>query len=331
MTEARLARRRALALALAAPMVALARPVLAQGPWPARPITLMIGFPPGGQADFASRLMQNALAAAFGQPIIIENRPGAGGNIATEQVLRARPDGYTLLAGNIGTFTINPHTMPGMGFDPMELVPIGLMLQSGLLLAVHPSLPVRSFAEWRAWVMRGQPRGVDYASTSAGGLVHVATEMLRMRLGGPVMHHIPYRGSGPALQDLIAGVFPTMFDAPSLLFPFVQVGQARGIMLTTARRLPAMPDIPTAEESGLPDFVVSSWIGLFGPRGTPPEIVARANAVLNEVCGNPEIRARIDARGDEAGGGTTEAFTAMIRRDHARWGEVVRANGIRAE
>ena len=323
------ARRRSLLAAL--PLAALARPVLAQSPWPSRPITLLIGFPPGGQADFASRLMQTALGSAFGQPVVIENRPGAGGNIATEAVLRARPDGYTLLAGNIGTFTINPHTMPSMGFDPLDLVPIGLMLQSGLLLAVNPSLPVRNFAEWRAWVMANQPRGIDYASTSAGGLVHVATEMLRMRLGSPVMHHIPYRGSGPALQDLIAGVFPTMFDAPSLLFPFVQSGQARGLMLTTAKRLPAMPEIPTAEESGLPDFVVSSWIGLFGPRGTPPEIVARANAVLNRVCADPEIRAKIDARGDEAGGGTVEEFATLVRRDHARWGEVVRANGIRAE
>lgn len=320
----------------ALPLLPLTRPALAQSaPWPTRPITLVIGFPPGGQADFASRLMQTALSAAFGQPVVIENRPGAGGNIATEQVLRARPDGYTLLAGNIGTFTINPHTMPSMGFDPLELVPIGLMLQSGLLLAVNPSLPVRDFAAWRAWVMASQPRGIDYASTSAGGLVHVATEMLRMRLGGPgggpVMHHVPYRGSGPALQDLIAGVVPTMFDAPSLLFPFVQSGQARGIMLTTAKRLPAMPDIPTAEEAGLPDFVVSSWIGLFGPRGTPPEIVARANAVLTQVCADPEIRAKIDARGDEAGGGSAADLAALVRRDHARWGEVVRANGIRAE
>ncbi len=315
----------------AAPLLPLARPGLAQAPWPSRPITLVIGFPPGGQADFASRLMQNALSAGFGQPVVIENRPGAGGNIATEQVLRARPDGYTLLAGNIGTFTINPHTMPSMGFDPLELVPIGLMLQSGLLLAVNPALSVRNFAEWRAWVMASQPRGIDYASTSAGGLVHVATEMLRMRLGGPVMHHVPYRGSGPALQDLIAGVFPTMFDAPSLLFPFVQSGQARGIMLTTAKRLPAMPDIPTAAEAGLPDFVVSSWIGLFGPRGTPPEIVARANAVLTQVCADPEIRAKIDARGDEVGGGSAADLAALVRRDHARWGEVVRANNIRAE
>ncbi len=328
MSSQLITRRAALSVGAA---TALAMPGLAQAPWPSRPITLMIGFPPGGQADFASRLMQNALSAAFGQPVVIENRPGAGGNIATEQVLRARPDGYTLLAGNIGTFTINPHTMPSMGFDPLELVPIGLMLQSGLLLAVHPAIPVRTFAEWRAWVAQSQPRGIDYASTSAGGLVHVASEMLRMRLGGPVMHHVPYRGSGPALQDLIAGVVPTMFDAPSLLFPFVQSGQARGIVVTSSRRLLAMPDIPTSAEAGLADFVVSSWIGFFGPRGTPPEIVARTNAVLNQVCADADIRARVDARGDEVGGGTVADFAALVRRDHARWGEVVRANNIRAE
>jgi tripartite-type tricarboxylate transporter receptor subunit TctC len=330
-----LSRRRAMLAAgagLATPGPARAQPGRGPGAWPERPVNLVVGFPPGGQTDLAARVLQNALQAALGQPVVIDNRAGAGGNIAVEQVLRARPDGYTLTAGNVGTFVLNPHTMPGMGFDPLELAPVGLMLQSPLLLMVHSGIPVRTFPEWLAWMRGQQPGGIDVGTTSAGGIGHATAEKLRARLGGnPVFNMIHYRGSGPALQDFIGGRYQTMFEAPSLVHGFVQEGRLRPIFVTSPNRNPAFPDVQTAEEAGLPGFHVAAWVGLFGPRGLPPEIVRRANAALNEACRDPTARQRLAERGDEIGGGTVEEFAARVRREHAEWGALVREAGIRAE
>ncbi len=327
-----LPRRAALGLGLAA----LAAPTVvgAQGTtrptWPIRPVTLVVGFPPGGQTDFAARVVQPGLSAALGQPVVIENRGGAGGNLGTEYVLRTRPDGYTLLAGNSSPIAINPHTFPGMTIDPLELMPIGLALQSSMILCLHPSVPARNVAEFAAWA-KAQPRGVDYGNPTAGSLSHCAMELFRQRIGSPVMESIPYRGSGPAMQDFVAGRFSAMFDAASVVAPFIKADQLRGILATGTARSPAFPDIPTATEQGLSDFAFNAWIGLFAPRGTPPEIVSRVSAALDEVLRDPAVRARISGQGDEPGGGTAEAFAAVVRRDHARWGEVVRASGIRAD
>jgi tripartite-type tricarboxylate transporter receptor subunit TctC len=304
--------------------------VLAQGTWPSRPVTLVVGFPPGGQTDFAARVLQNGLQAALGQPVVIDNRGGAGGNLGTDMVMRARPDGYTLLVGNANPLVINPHTMPSMTFDPLQLEPIAMMLTSGLILCVHPSVPARTVPEFAAWT-KAQRGGPDYGSASAGSLSHVAMELFRSRIGGPEMSHVPYRGSGPAMQDFIANRFSAMFDGASVVAPFVQANQLRGLMATSAERIPAFPDIPTAAEGGIQDFVVLAWIGLFAPKGTPREVIQRANAAVNQACGDPTIRERITSRGDEPGGGTPEALGEVMRRDHARWGEVVRANNIRAE
>ncbi|WP_240756819.1 Bug family tripartite tricarboxylate transporter substrate binding protein [Roseicella aquatilis] len=295
-------------------------------------MNLVVGFPPGGQTDLAARMLQNPLQAALGQPVPIENRGGAGGNIATEAVLRAKPDGTTLCVGNVGTFVLNPHTMPGMTFDPLDLVPIGLMLQSPLLLMVHSSIPVRTFPEWVAWMKAQQPRGIDVGTTSAGGIGHATAEKLRARLGGnPVFNMIHYRGSGPALQDFIGGRYQTQFEAPSLVHGFVQEGRLRPIFVTSPNRNPAFPEVPTAEEAGLPGFHVAAWVGLFGPRGLPGDIVQKANAALNQACRDPNARQRLAERGDEIGGGTVEEFAARVRREHAEWGQIVREAGIRAE
>jgi tripartite-type tricarboxylate transporter receptor subunit TctC len=313
------------ATGLAAPHVANA-----QAAWPTRPITLVVGFPPGGQTDFAARVLQPGLQAALGQPVAIDNRGGAGGNIGTDLVLRARPDGYTLLAGNASPMAINPHTMGPLNFDPLGLTPVGMMLQSSLILCVHPSVPARTVQEFAAWV-RPQNGRVDYGSASSGSLSHVAMELLRTRLNPLPMEHIPYRGSGPAMQDFIAGRFSAMFDGASVVAPFLQAGQLRGVLATGERRSPAFPDIPTSAEAGLQDFTFTAWIGMFAPRGVPPEIVARLNAALNTALQDANVRDRITRQGDEPGGGTPEQLGEITRRDHARWGEVVRAANIRAE
>ena len=232
---------------------ALAAPALAQAPWPNRPITLVVGFPPGGQTDFAARVLQNGLQQALGQPVVIDNRGGAGGNLGTETVMRAKPDGYTLLVGNANPLVINPHTMPSMTFNPLELEPIGMMLQSGLIFCTHPSVPAKTVAEFAAWA-KSKKGDVDYGSASAGSLSHVAMELFRARIGSPEITHVPYRGSGPAVQDFIAGRFQIMADGASVLAPFIEAKQLNALMVTTAERIPAFKDVPTAAEQGLARF-----------------------------------------------------------------------------
>lgn len=306
--------------------------VRAQGIWnPTRPITLIVGFPPGGQTDFAARVIQAGMQNALGVAVAIDNRGGAGGNIGTEAVMRSRPDGYTILAGNISPMAINPHTMDGMTIDPREMVSIGLALQSSLILCTHPSMNVRNLAELRAWIA-AQPRGsINYGSASAGSLTHIAMELFRERLGRPDMTHVPYRGSGPAMADFIAGRFSLMFDGASVVAPFLQANQLRGALVTGRTRSPAFPDLATAEQQGLADFAFYAWIGLFAPRGTPVEIVTRLNAALNAALADPATRERMTSRGDEPGGGKPEDMAQMMTEDYNRWGEVVRANSIRAE
>ncbi|MCK8787874.1 tripartite tricarboxylate transporter substrate binding protein [Roseomonas sp. NAR14] len=318
-------------LGLGAPGLGLSSRALAQGQaaWPSRPVTLIVGFPPGGQTDFAARVIQPGLSAALGQPVVIDNRGGAGGNLGTEAVLRARPDGYTLLAGNSSPIAINPHTFPGMTINPLDLASIGLSLKSPMVLCVHPSVPARNVAELTAWI-KAQSGGVDYGTPAAGSLSHCAMELFRSRIGGPPMENIPYRGSGPAIQDFIAGRFNLMFDGASVVAPFVKAGQLRALLVTGTERSPAFPDVPTATEQGLRDFVFYAWIGLFAPKGTPAEIIAKANAALNTAVRDPQARERVVSQGDDIGGGTPEEFAAMVRRDHAMWGEVVRANNITA-
>ncbi|MFC0407457.1 Bug family tripartite tricarboxylate transporter substrate binding protein [Roseomonas elaeocarpi] len=321
---------------LAAPALARAQganpgtaPGSAQTPaWPTRPVTLVVGFPPGGQTDFAARIVQPGMAKALGQPLVIENRGGAGGNLGTEWVMRARPDGYTLLAANSSPMAINPYTFPNLTVNPLEMVSIGLALRSAMVLCVHPSIPANNVRELVAWA-RAQPRTpIDYGIASAGSLSHCTMELFRTRAGLPALQSIPYRGSGPAMQDFIAGRFPMMFDAASVVAPFVKPGQIRAILVTGDTRVPAFPDVMTAGEQGIDDFVVNSWIGISAPKGTPDAVVARVNAALNEALQDPTVRERITSQGDEPGGGTPESFDRLVKGDNARWGEVVKANGI---
>ncbi|MCX7374004.1 MAG: tripartite tricarboxylate transporter substrate-binding protein [Alphaproteobacteria bacterium] len=318
---------------LAATPVLLAAPhVRAQGTWvPTRPITMVVGFPPGGQTDFAARVVQTGMQNALGVAVTIDNRGGAGGNIGTEAVLRARPDGYTILAGNVSPMAINPHTMDGMTIDPREMAAIGLALQSSLILCTHPSMNVTNLAQLRAWIA-AQPRGsINYGSASAGSLTHIAMELFRERLGRPDMTHIPYRGSGPAMADFIAGRFNLMFDGASVVAPFLQDNRLRGVLVTGRDRSPAFPDISTAAQQGMNEFTFYAWIGLFAPRGTPPEAITRINAALNAALADPATRERMTSRGDEPGGGTPADMARMMADDYARWQAVVRANNIRAE
>jgi tripartite-type tricarboxylate transporter receptor subunit TctC len=328
------ARRSVLRAAAALGLAALAAPTAwAQATWPSKPVTLLVGFPPGGQTDFAGRVLLVGLQNALAQPVIIDNKAGVNGNLAAADVIKAPPDGYRLLVGN-GSMTIASHVYTTLGIiDPRQLTPVGVMLQSALVLAVPASSPIKTYAQFveqvKAKNTSGQ--GIDYGTGGVGALPHVTMELLRERLGNPKMNHVPYKGSSPAMTDLIAGRLDAMFDATSVIAPFIKSGQLRPLLVTSDKRVPAFPDVPTAAEAGLKDFNIISFIGLYGPPGLPADIVKKANGALNTALKDPGITKGILDRGDEPGGGTPEQLGALTREQYKTWGEVVKANHIRAD
>lgn len=326
----RLTLRCATALALGA---LLAPAVLAQTAWPTKPVTLLVGYPPGGQTDFAGRVLLGGLQGQLGQAVVIDNKAGVNGNLAAADVLKAQPDGQRLLVGN-GSMTISAHVYTTLGMvDPRQLTPIGTMLQSALVLAVPASSPVKTYAQFVEHVKAKSKagNGIDYGTGGVGALPHVTMELLRERLGEPKMNHVPYKGSSPAMTDLIAGRLDAMFDATSVIAPFIKSGQLRPLLVTSDKRVPAFPDVPTAAEAGLKDFTVVSFIGLFGPPNLNPEIVKKANAALNTALKDPATVKSITDRGDEPGGSTPEQLGALVRSQYKTWGDVVKANNIKAE
>jgi tripartite-type tricarboxylate transporter receptor subunit TctC len=318
-----------LGLAAAAGTIA-SSPVRAQAAWPTRSVTLVVGYPPGGQTDFAGRMVTAGMQTALGQGVVIDNRAGAGGNIGTDYIMKAAPDGYRLLVGN-GNITLNPHTYRNTAMaDPLKLTPIGLLLQSSLVLAIPNTVPAKNYKEFVDWVKRNKD-GIDYASGGPGSLTHASMELFRERIGKPTMNHVPYKGSSPAVIDLIAGRVSAMFDAASVMAPFIKSGQLRPLMVTGSQRVPAFPDVPTAAECGLKNFEVISFVGLYGPPGLSADIVRKANVAMNAALKDPTIQKGIVERGDEPGGGTPEQLATLTRDYYKLWGEVVRANDIRAE
>ena len=326
--------RRKLALGMAAMgLASMAGPALAQAAWPTKPVTLLVGFPPGGQTDFAARVISNSLAAALGQGVVIENKAGVNGNLGSVDIMRSQPDGYRLLVGN-GSMTVTPHVFPTLGIvDPTKFVPIGILLQSPLVLVVPTSSPVKNFEQFVTMVKERAKAGktVDYATPGAGSLVHVTTELMRERIGSPAMNQVPYKGSGPAVIDLMAGRVEAMFDATSVFDPYIKSGKVRPILVTSSTRVASLPDVPTPAEVGLKDFEIISFIGMYGPPGTKPEVVKKMNATINTVLKEPAVIKSFQERGDQPGGGTPEQLDAMTRAQYKLWGDVVKANKITAE
>ena len=310
-----------------------APPAWAQPAWPTKPVTLLVGYPPGGQTDFAGRVLLGGLQGTLGQAVIIDNKAGVNGNLAAADVLKAPADGHRLLVGN-GSMTIAPHVYTTLGIiDPRQLTPIGVMLQSALVLAVPASSPIKTYAQFVEHVKAKNTsgNGIDYGTGGVGALPHVTMELLRERLGNPKMNHVPYKGSSPAMTDLIAGRLDAMFDATSVIAPFIKSGQLRPLLVTSDKRVPAFPDVPTAAEAGLKDFTIISFIGLYGPPGLSADIVKKANTALNTSLKDATITKGIVDRGDEPGGGTPEQLGALTRAQYKTWGDVVKANNIRAD
>lgn len=333
-SELPLSRRTALGALMASMACALPNAAWAQNGFPDKGITLVVGYPPGGQTDFAGRVLTKGMQTALGQSVVIDNKAGVSGNIGTDYVLKSPADGYKLLVGNGSNMTLNPHTYRNTAMvDPLKLTSIGLLLQSALVLAVPTNIPAKNLSEFITYVkaMSSTKDGIDYASGGPGTLTHTTMELFRERIGKPKMNHIPYKGSSPAMTDLIAGRVSGMFDAMSVIAPFIKSGQLRPLMVTGAKRVPAFPDIPTAMESGLKDFEVISFIGLYGPPGMNADVVKKINAAMNAAMKDPEVQKGVADRGDEAGGGTPEQLSAMTKHYYKLWGDVVKANDIRAE
>jgi len=298
--------------------------------WPSKSVAIVVGYPPGGQTDFVARVLSKGMQDALDQPIVIDNKAGVNGNIAAMNVLSAPPDGYRLLAGN-GIMTIAPHTYRRIQIaDPLAFTPIGTMLTSGLALLVPAASPVKTYQDFVEYA-KAAPGGIDYATSGAGGLTHVTTELWRERVGVAQMNHIPYKGGGPAAIALIGAQVAGMFEAVSVVSPFIKSGQVRALMVTTPERVPILPDVPTAAECGLDNFEILSFIGFYGPPGLPADIVAKANAAMNAALSDASIRDAIIERGDEPGGGTPEDLAKLTRDQYNLWGPIVRANNIYAD
>ncbi|MGF6528909.1 Bug family tripartite tricarboxylate transporter substrate binding protein [Variovorax sp. PvP013] len=299
--------------------------------WPTvKPVSLIVGYPPGGLTDMGARFVTQGLASALGQTFLVDNRPGASGNLAAAEVMRAH-DPYKLLVANT-SFTINPHTFTSPSPpNPNDFTPIGMILESQLVLCVNPSSPAKNLKEFVAWVKaEDKAGGFSYATGGSGGNTHLAMEHFRERTGLPAMNQVPYRGSAPAIQDVVGNQVPCIMDAASLLIPFIQSGKVRPIVVTGARRLPALPDVPTAAELGVKDFDVTVFVGLYGPPKLDPAIVGKLNAALNTTLAAPGVSGSITKNGDLVGGGTPERLAKITSDNHTLWGEIVRKNHIKA-
>ena len=319
-------------VSIAATLVAACLPAAAIGAeaYPAKAIRMVVPFPAGGTTDILARIAGQKLTEALKQQVIIDNRPGAGGNIGTELVAKSPPDGYTLLTDPGSTLTINPSLYAKLPYDPVkDFAPVTILAAVPNILVVHPSLPVKNVKELIA-LAKAKPGQLNYASTGAGQSTHLSMELFKTMAGVDLVH-IPYKGSAPALTDLLGGQVTLMFDNMPSSLPHVQGGKLRALAVSTLKRSPAMPQLPTVAESGLPGFEVSVWFAVLAPAGTPRDIVQRLNAVLVKALHAPDVKERLAGQGAEPIGNTPEAFAATMQRDLVKWAKVVKDSGARLE
>ena len=305
----------------------LSTPTLAQSPWPNRPVRIIVGFPAGGTTDILGRIAAQILQEELSQPCVVENRPGAGSNIAAQAVLRSPPDGYTLLLGSPGTNAINPHLYSNAGYDPLtDFLPISQIAEVPNLIAAHPGLGVRDAA---GLIELAKRRRLSYGETSIGGSTHLAAELFRL-MAGIEATHVPYRGSAPMMTDLLPGRIDFGTDNLPSILPHVRSGALVAIGVTSAGRWATAREIPAIAET-LPGYEVTAWFGLVAPRGTPPEVIARANAALRAGLGKADHVSRLQELGAAPIPGSPEEYQARNERQFVRLGELIRQVGIRAD
>jgi tripartite-type tricarboxylate transporter receptor subunit TctC len=326
MTAERFAMTRALVMIA---LLAATIPAQAQD-YPSRPITLIVPYAAGGGNDLMARTAAERMSRTLGQQIVIENRGGAGGSIATRQIAKAAPDGYTLGLGGTGTLAINPALYSNVGYDPRkDFAPVGLIALSALVVCVHPSLPVRSIGELIALAKR-EPGKLNYASAGTGSGIHLGTEYF-MTMAGIKLTHIPYKGSGPALTDLVGGHVAIYFSSLPPALGLVKEGKVRALALTSAKRSPIFSDLPTVAEAALPGYEAVLHYGIVAPAGTPRPIIDKLGAALRAAVMSDDLKARLADDGAEPLASTPEEYAADIDREETKWSAIVKASGAKAE
>ena len=311
---------------LALALTAIALGAQAQG-FPNRPVTLVVPFPPGGGTDTGARIVAQKLGAKWGQTVVVENKGGAAGMIGADLVAKARPDGYTILMGNIGTQAINPSLYKKLPYDPdAAFAPISLVAELPLAMMVNPAVPAKTAKEFIA-LAKGRPGQLSYSSSGAGGAPHLAAEMFKEATGTFILH-VPYRGGGPAIADLLAGHVQLSFMTVLEASGHIKAGKLRALAVTGARRVPAVPEVPTLAEAVLPGFDSISWIGLFAPAGTPKDIVDKISADVRELLASDEVKGKLIELGAVPAGNTPAQFQAMIDSDRKRYAQVIRDKKI---
>ena len=311
----------ALFLALQTGMVA------AQGTtYPTKPVRFLVGYAPGGGTDITARLIAERLAPALGQPVVVENRPGAGSNIAGDMVVKSPPDGYTLFVSS-GALSTNPNLYTNMTFDPLkDLAPVIALTLLPNVIVVNADLPVKNVKELIAYA-KANPSKTSCASSSAGSTGHLSCEMFNLQAGTTILH-VPYKGSSAAIAAVLSGQPQLTFDQIPATLPHIKSGRLRAIALTGLKRNSNLPDVPTTDESGMPGFHANTWVSLFAPAGTPAAVVARLNGEIQKILQTDEFRARVTAMGMEPLGGSPESLRAMLATDTAKWAKVIKAANI---
>jgi tripartite-type tricarboxylate transporter receptor subunit TctC len=302
----------------------------AQSGFPSKPIRILVGFAPGGNTDVVARVTAARMQDLLGQPVVVENKAGAGGVVATEFTAKAAPDGYTLLMSSLGPHTVSPSLIKNIGFDPVtDLAPVSNVAVNALLLMVNPALPVKSVPELITYA-KANPGKLNFGSSGVGATTHLSGELFN-NMAGVKMVHVAFKGGPPAIAALLAGDLQLMFANLSDALPQVKSGKLRGIAVTTAKRVAQVPDLPSVAEAGLPGFDVAPWNGLVAPGKTPPEIIAKLSETIQKIAREQAFRDKMFEIGSEPLGDTPEHYAATIKADIARWSKIVREAGIKAE
>jgi tripartite-type tricarboxylate transporter receptor subunit TctC len=317
-------------LLLAVPLFALSAALAAQGTdYPNRAIKLVSPYPAGGAADTVARVVGQVMSESLGQPIVVENRAGADGNIGAKFVASSPNDGYTILIGDVGNLTMGPAVRKSVPYDAIrDFVPIAQLVSAPNILVVNPAVPAKTFAEFIAYA-KANPGKINYASSGTGGSAHLAGELLKKAVGIDIVH-VPYKGAGPAVTDVLRGDVQAMFGL-SVVLPHVKDGKLRPLATTGLRRTKFLPDIPTIAESGFPGFEATAWYGLLAPAGTPQPIINKLHEAAIGALKNPAVRERLEGGGYEIVGSSPEEFSAYIKSEQKKWSDIVQAAGIKVE
>ena len=298
--------------------------------WPSKPIKWIVPFAPGGTTDILARTVSEKLTIALGVPVVVENKPGAGGGVGADFVAKAAPDGYTIMGGTISTHAINASLYKDLPYDPVkDFIPITMIARVPNMLVVNPGVPAKDVKELVV-LLKANPGKYTFASSGNGTSQHLSGELFKT-MAGVDMQHIPYKGSPPALQDVVGGQVTMTFDNITTAWPLAKAGKLKALAVTTAKRSEIAPDVPTLTESGLPGFEVGSWQGVFAPAGTPPAIVKRLNTEIVKILALPEVREKLGALGAEIVADSPDDFAAIVKAEVVKWSDVVKKSGARVD